>query len=224
MKHAIWALILVLAVGCPAPAGSHPHATIDLRSKVVFDDAGRVVALKLDWLFDEFYSAYAMETVPTDAAGRDKGLAELTRRNLASLDEYKYFSDLRLDGVPVDIKPATDGRSAWDGRRLSMSFTVPLAAPIDPRAGRFTFSVYDPTYYIEVLYLKGDPIALMNGAKTGCAARVLPPNPSSEARGLAGTLGKDETATATLGKLFSPDPSTSFGALFAETAVIECRR
>jgi hypothetical protein len=52
---------------------------------------------------------------------------------------------------------------------------------------------------------------------------VVQPNLNAEATNLAGTLGRDETATATLGKLFSSDPGKSFGALFAETTIVECR-
>ena len=70
--------------------------------------------------------------------------------------------------------------------------------------------------------MEGDPVGLVNGGRTGCHARIVPPNLHAGARNLAGTLGRDETATATLGKLFSADPATSFGALFAETARIEC--
>jgi ABC-type uncharacterized transport system substrate-binding protein len=222
-----WLIVLGLAflqlAGAP-PAAAHPHVWIDLRSQVVFDGAGRIAALRIDWLFDEFYSAYAMETVPrTKGPKQDAALAALARGNLESLAEYGYFVDLRVDGARVPTRPAKDGRNTWDGRRLTMSFTLPLGEPVDPRAGRVEFAVYDPSYYIEILYLKGDPVGLVNSAGTGCAARVVQPNLNAEATNLAGTLGRDETATATLGKLFSSDPGKSFGALFAETTIVECR-
>jgi ABC-type uncharacterized transport system substrate-binding protein len=215
--------VAVLQLGGAVPANAHPHVWIDLRSKVVFDDRGRISALKIDWVFDEFYSAYAMETVPRQRGPeRDAALAALARGNLDNLAEYGYFVDLRVDGGRVPTRPAKDGRNVWDGRRLTMSFTLPLRESVDPRTARVEFAVYDPSYYIEILYLKGDPVGLVNAGGTGCVARVVQPNLNAEATNLAGTLGRDETATATLGRLFS-DSGKSFGALFAETAVVECR-
>lgn len=222
--QAIAAVFAAVVVVCGGPAAAHPHVSIDLRSAVVFDAEGRVSALRIEWLFDEFYSAFAMETIPRDKGPRqDAALAELTRVNLANLAEYGYFVDLRRDGMRVATSAPKAGRSSWDGQRLKLAFTLPLDKPTDPRQARIEFSVYDPTYYIEILYLKGDPVGLVNAAGTGCAARIVSPDINAEARSLAGTLGRDETATAGLGQLFSADPQASFGALFAEKAVIECR-
>jgi hypothetical protein len=46
---------------------THPHSWIDLRSRVIMNDEGRVAALELDWLFDDLYTAYvAQEFVKQD--------------------------------------------------------------------------------------------------------------------------------------------------------------
>jgi ABC-type uncharacterized transport system substrate-binding protein len=203
---------------------AHPHLWADLRSQVVFDHQGRVAALRLEWLFDEFYSAYAMETIPPQKGPKqDQALAELASANLKNLSEVGYFIDVRVNGKRVKTKAARDGRNVWNGRRLALSFMLPLEEPVDPRKARVQFSSYDPTYYMEIVYLKGDPVGLVNAGGTGCAARIVKPEVNAEAQSLAASLGREQKETAGFGKKFSEDPEASFGALFAETAVIECR-
>ena len=60
-----WSLLLGWLAGlllAPGDTLAHPHAWIDLRSRVVLDDGGRVRALELDWLFDDFYTASSLRT------------------------------------------------------------------------------------------------------------------------------------------------------------------
>jgi ABC-type uncharacterized transport system substrate-binding protein len=223
-KRTCCGLLAILIAGWAAPSSAHPHVSADLRSSVIFDDKGRVSALRIEWIFDDFYSAYALETIPSQKGpAQDKALAELAVENLKNLAEADYFVDVRIDGKRVRTQPARDGRNQWVGRRLALSFTLPLATPADPRKSRVQFSSYDPTYYMEIVYLKGDPVGLVNAGGTGCSARIVAPNLNSEAQTLASMLGRDQRDTAGFGKKFSADPEVSFGALFAETTVIECR-
>ncbi len=220
---ALCPFVAALALGA-APAHAHPHVWIDLRSKVVFDDQGRVTALRVDWLFDEFYSAYAVAAMKrVDGVPDPADLMALARINLDNLREYAFFTDVRADGRRIVPKRATDPASDFDGKRLRLAFTVPLPEPLDPRKQSVTFAVYDPTYYIEIAYLPGDPVGLLNAKDTGCAALIEQPDPSPEARNLAGAYGRDESIDAMLGEVLTGRPGTTIGELFAEKAVIRCR-
>jgi len=56
---AIRTALLALAVAVTATAAkAHPHAWIDLDSRLIFDDQGKLEAVELHWLFDEFYTAF----------------------------------------------------------------------------------------------------------------------------------------------------------------------
>lgn len=223
LRHVVM-LTFALIAGFSLPVAAHPHLSADLRSQVIFDGEGRVAALRVEWLFDEMYSAFAMETIPPQKGPeQDKALAELAKVNLRHLAEVGYFVDVRVNGKRVKTQAARDGRNVWNGRRLTLSFTLPLETPVDPRKARVQFSSYDPSYYMEIVYLAGDPVGLINAGGTGCRARIEKPAISSDAQALATALGRDQKETAGLGKKFSDDPDTSFGALFAEIAVLECR-
>ena len=43
--------------GVALPVAAHPHSWIDMVSRLQIDDQQRLTALRLSWLFDEFYSA-----------------------------------------------------------------------------------------------------------------------------------------------------------------------
>ena len=56
-------LVTLWVAATPLKAVAHPHAWIDLRSKILFDDDGRMTGLELEWLFGDFYSAYVLQDV-----------------------------------------------------------------------------------------------------------------------------------------------------------------
>lgn len=84
--------LLLLAVLAPLPAAGHPHAWIDVRSRVVLDERGQISALELYWLFDEWYTIYIANEFVEGDAGAAEFLTELGRQNLANLAEYDYFT------------------------------------------------------------------------------------------------------------------------------------
>ena len=72
-----------------APARAHPHAWIDLKTTVLFDDQGRVTGLRQRWVFDEVYSMFAIDGFDNDGDGQpdDEMLWKLAVVNLESLAE-----------------------------------------------------------------------------------------------------------------------------------------
>ena len=49
---------------------------------------------------------------------------------------------------------------------------LPLRAPIDPTKQAFSYSVFDPTYYAEILHSKTAQIAFLGVEAGRCAART----------------------------------------------------
>lgn len=202
--------LLLLAVLAPLPAAGHPHAWIDLRSRVVLDERGQISALELYWLFDEWYTIYIANEFVEGNAGSAEFLTELGRQNLANLAEYDYFTEVSLNNQPVPLGTVISFDTGLQNERLWMRFQVPLARPVDPTAGQVAFRIYDPTYYIEILHMEGEPITFGGNQTDACFGRIVPPNPSFEAVTLAAALDRTETAGEGLGRMF------------AETVVIDC--
>ncbi|MGF1627993.1 MAG: DUF1007 family protein [Kiloniellaceae bacterium] len=211
LRSGYLALLFMLAGASGVPAVAHPHAWIDLRSTVVLDAEGRVVAIEQQWLFDEFYTVFALDGLKTPADGRDPRLVELARVNLENLRPYGYFTEVRADGAKVTLGTVKEFETALRSGRLWLRFIVPLDKSIDPRREKASFSVFDPTYYIEILHMKDDVIAFHGAGANACSGRITPPNPTTETVMLAAALDRGAKADDTL------------GALFAETVVVQCR-
>ncbi|MEM8688607.1 MAG: DUF1007 family protein [Pseudomonadota bacterium] len=199
---AVLALALVVQVWMAAPAGAHPHAWIDLRSTVVLNKAGQAIALEQEWLFDDFYTAVATEA-SDGAKGKKTDWMELAKTNLDSLKAYNYFTEIRSGGEKVTLGTVTDYDSEVRGGRLWMRFVVPFESPVDPKATDFSFSVFDPSYYIEILHMKGDVVAFRGPSATSCRGHILTPTPTTEMLLLAQAIDDNAKTNDGLGKLFA---------------------
>ncbi len=189
---------------------AHPHAWIDLRSQVLLNDKGFVRALQLDWVFDDYYTvAIAESGQQLDQISSDVW-TEIAGRNLRNLTEYNYFTDVKFNSEPVDLGTVTNYEGGLRDGRMWMRFEVPLAEPVDPKAGSLSFSVYDPTYYIEIVHLEDDIIAFDGQGAENCQGEIIQPNPTFEQVSLAAALDVDESA------------GDGLGELFAETVLVQC--
>jgi ABC-type uncharacterized transport system substrate-binding protein len=189
---------------------AHPHSWIDLRSRVIMNDEGRVAALELDWLFDDLYTAYVAQEFVKQDRPPSEFLPEVANTYLSNLAEYEYFTDVRLDGKRLAVGKPAGVESGLRDRRLWLRFQVPLVESVDPHNGRLTFAVYDPTYYIEILYVEGETVAFSGANAEACVGRIEPPNPGFEAVARASALDPTQSGGDRLGELF------------AETVVVEC--
>ena len=203
------------------PALAHPHAWIDLRSTVVLDTDGHVTAIEQQWLFDQFYTVFSIEELGPAANIRAQALKTLAGRNLKQLRAYDYFTEVRVDGKKVALGTVSDFESELRGGRLWMRFVVPLTVPIDPKLQVLKFSVFDPTYYTEILHLKDDVVNFLgikndmgnfpSAKNNDCFGRIVQPNLTANTVMLAQALDRDAT------------PDNTLGSIFAEQVKVTCR-
>lgn len=194
---------MLLAAAAASPAAAHPHAWIDLRSTVILDGEGRMTAIEQEWLFDEFYTMFVIDGLAESELQEAAVLKELTRGNLENLRDYDYFTEVRADGGRIGFETVEEYESELRGPRLWMRFVVPLQTPIDPASQTLSYSVFDPTFYIEILHLEGDVVAFRGSGSAGCFGEIVPPNPSPETVTLAQALDRDAAADDTLGRVFA---------------------
>lgn len=204
-------LALALPLAWTAPAAAHPHAWIDLESRLIFDDAGRLTALELDWLFDEFYTAFIAEEFTASGKPASAYLEEVAAENLANLRAYDYFTTVELDGERLPLGDVTRFETNIVGERLRLAFTVPLVESVEPAGSLLSVAVYDPTYYIEVLYKEGVSPVLDGLEGDACSLFVMPPTPTPEQVAMAFMLDASQTGEDGLGRHF------------AEIAQLDCR-
>lgn len=207
----IFTLVLGFCLaGSAQRAIAHPHVWIDLKSQFEFDTRGRITGLKIDWTFDELYSAFVI----ADAGGLDatdqKALTAIGRRNLENLREYDYFTEFLANGQPQRLgTPETFDMGLQDGK-LWLRFSVPLETPLVPGEQRISYAVFDPSYFISILHSDNGYGAPTPNIPESCETVLEPPNPTTDAISFADSLDRQDNA---------PD---SFGALFAERVRLEC--
>ena len=182
-----------------APVLAHPHVWVEARAEVLFGKDGKVDAIRNAWVFDEMYSAFAVQ-------GLEKGgklattadLATLAKSNVDDLKEYDYFTYAKAAGQKVKFGAPTDySLEERPDKRVVLHFTLPLAEPT--KTGRFmSVQIYDPTYFVDFELAPKDPLELA-GAPAGCSKSVLGANPrvvADAGKGAADTGGPAMTQAA----------------------------
>ena len=208
------AALIAALIAAPRPASAHPHAWIDVKVKVLFDDKGRVYALEETWIFDPMYTAFSLEGVERDKDGRpdQRAIDALMAENMKNIKEYNYLTEVDSNGAKAAFSGVRDIRGSHEDKRLRLTFTLLLEKPVEAEKAPVRYAVFDPTYYIEILHAEGGGAIELAGAGAGCSYRLIPPNPTPEAVGLAAALDRTQSGGDGLGALFAERVSIRCGA------------
>jgi len=203
------AALLAMLLVC-VDSRAHPHAWIDVESTIVLSSDGVISAIEETWLFDELYTAGLMEEIAPDGRPQEAALGKFAARVIEDLGPYGYFMRVTADGRPVRLAAVTQFRSEMKGLQLSLSFTAPLDEPVDPKRHAVQFSVFDPSYFIQMSHRPEAPPTLKNDPEHHCRVRVERADPSPE----------------TILRAFSLDrgasPQEDLGLMFAEKVFVQC--
>jgi ABC-type uncharacterized transport system substrate-binding protein len=150
---------LLLLVGEVAPAAAHPHVWITDVTTFVFEDR-QLVGLRHRWTFDEFFGSFVIEEHDRDGDGRfdPTETAALRQGAFDNLEEFDYFTHLRIDGDAWPLREIEAFRASIEDGVLVYEFTLSLPRPVDPGAADLAVGVYDPEYYVELLLDEHDPV------------------------------------------------------------------
>lgn len=166
-------LILLAAVACFAPASAfaHPHVWIDMRSSVNFNAQGAVDAIGVAWTFDEFYSQFATDGIDKNKNGKFDAseLQDLANAYAKNLKDYRYFTFVQTDSKLIDTGAPTNAKAVFDKGRLTFAFRLPLPKAVDAAAIKFSYSSFDPTYYIDIAPVETNSVVFTGTAPKGCS-------------------------------------------------------
>ena len=191
-------------------AHAHPHAWIDVKSEILFNNNGKITGLRQTWVFDEFYTEFALQDfgVAKNGTVHPDKLLELGKDNLNNLKDYGYFTYMDVDKTRIKFSGYQNVTSELKNKRISFTFTVLLAQAVDPRQQHVSYRIYDPSYYIEMKH-QGDVILKNN---TACSALIVRPKPDVAFIAMAGALDKSAKV---------PDDLERF---FAERVTVQCKK
>jgi ABC-type uncharacterized transport system substrate-binding protein len=207
---------LALAAGLASSssgASAHPHVWVTVEATVLYAN-GSVTGLQEAWTFDEFYTATAIEGLDANRDGKydRQELAELAKVNIEGLKEFAYFTYAKLGNGELKFAvPADYWLDYTDKGILTLHFTLPLEHSVLAEAPGFTFSVYDPSFFIAFDLAKDQPVKLGANAPADCKVAITDP-------------AEESTDTQQLGQAFSSAMGSSGGSSFgmAKTVAVQC--
>lgn len=167
------ALALLLTAWSP-PAKAHPHVWVDAAIGFVFEN-GTVVALAMEWTFDQFFSNMLLADFDKN---KNKRFEEPEAKALhdgafVALKDAGYFTHVRSGGRSVAVGEARDFSAVVSWDQVTYRFVARLAEPLDPRAAPLIAGVYDEAYYIDLALAQKDPVALLGEGSKGCRHQIV---------------------------------------------------
>ncbi|MCC6889834.1 MAG: DUF1007 family protein [Hyphomicrobiales bacterium] len=209
----VFAAALAGLVATTSVAFAHPHVWVTMRSELVYAPDGTVTGIRHAWAFDDMFSAFATQGIESKKRGvfTREELAPLAKTNVESLKDFDYFTVARLNGKKVDLAdPASGYFLDYKDQILTLHFTLPFKAPV--RVKDLQIEIYDPSYFVDFSFDKGNAVALV-GAPAGCKLTVVRPEEMDPA--LAAKLSQ-------IGPDQKLDPSQYLGAQFASRILVKC--
>lgn len=187
-------------------AQAHPHHWIDVSAEWQFGRDGLITGVRLNWLFDEYYSVLLAD----DAAANELELQSILESILSNTAQHQYFLQIQQQGTEPGLGVAERARIGVRDHRLEIEFQLPLTVPLDPKRGDVVYRVAEPTYYFEMLHAEDDSAIVLEEAPAGCRFRKRDPKPDAALVAYATSLGINESG------------GNELGIQFAETVTIRC--
>lgn len=220
LRRLAGALALAPLAALPLPAAAHPHIFIDAGVEIVFDDAGRLAAVQVVWVYDEFYTMLALDDYGMDPEFTGT-VTEAERAELAAIYsnwDAGFDGDLRplLDGAPLALsRPERVMADVQEGR-LVIAHARRFADRPEIGAGELVLRVYDPTYFTAYTIAVAPAIR----GRDDCAAEVWGPDWEAANDRLLAALA--ELAGAGMDDWEIEQDFPAVGADFAEEVRLTC--
>ncbi|WP_058913227.1 DUF1007 family protein [Entomohabitans teleogrylli] len=201
-----------LALANITAAQAHPHSFITLHTAIVAEN-GQMTGLKMRWTMDEITSADLLYDAGNAAPGSPVW-KKLAAEVMANVLAQHYFTEFWHNGRKVKFagSPMEYGLGREEHQAV-LSFVLPLAEP-QPLAGQnYTFSTFDPTYYVDMYYEEAGALTLPDALQSACSVTLHTPKPNADIQAYALALDKED----------APQEDMELGKQFAQQVTLTCR-
>ncbi len=202
-------LFVLLSLATPL-AMAHPHAWMDLQTRFLIDKQQQLTGLDLIWHFDDMYSANIIEDMKQKKEPLAQQYQQFAKDSIEFMASENWLTHLKVNGKSVTFTKPTAYRTEKEEYHLNLHFVLPLKEPLPVKGNTFTLSIYDSTYYVEMLHHKASAVSVSDDATGLCSAKLEIPKPPEDISAYAASL--DVTQQSDKG----------LGTLFAEKVVLTC--
>jgi ABC-type uncharacterized transport system substrate-binding protein len=169
-------------ISCSAEA--HPHSWIALTSEFILDDRGYLAEIRQRWDFDAFYSMMTLADVMNEFRDKNSGLQNMATTMVRNLASYQYFSTLMVNRTEIPLVEPEHYQLQTvteEGQQiLSLNMHFRIAPSLGIEGKTITWSVFDPTYYIDMAHRDTTKVVIHGGNATECSKQIELPNPSDD--------------------------------------------
>ncbi|POT60066.1 DUF1007 domain-containing protein [Citrobacter amalonaticus] len=207
-RIAITFFLAVLSFGVSA----HPHSFIRLQTQVVSEN-DQFVALKMRWTMDELTSADLLYDAGNAKPGSEIW-KKLAAEVMANVLGQHYFTEIWHNGQRVKFKNRpTEYGMERDEHQAVLTFVLPLVEPQPLHGQTYTFSTFDPSYYVDMSYNDDRDATLAPALNKRCTITVHTPTPSEDTLSFAQSLDKED----------APPEDMDLGKQFAQKVTLTCQ-
>jgi ABC-type uncharacterized transport system substrate-binding protein len=175
LAAALWAALG--AALWAAPARAHPHVFVDATVEAIFDDQGRLAAVRIGWTYDELFSLLLVTDYAADANGdgtvSDAEFAVMRDFDMDWGPDFLGDTYITAGGAPVPLVTGPqEWEAGWRDGRLWSVHTRRLETPAEVGPEGAVVRIYDPGYYVAYAI---DPEPKITG-RDCCSAQVFVPD------------------------------------------------
>lgn len=209
-------LALLAAAALGQGAAAHPHVFIDAGATLIFDKAGRLTGLRVEWKYDEFYTLAMIDDARLDADGDGvpdpARLAAYAGHDVDWAAGFPGHVSLTQNGKELHLGPPREHRATYHDGHIITTHLRPVTPPVAVGAP-LSLRLYDPEYF--VAYDTPD-MPRIDGRRDCKVQRRLPDTSGQKA--LLASLMALDSATDSLTVMRMSD----VGVTFAETFKVTC--
>ncbi|MGR3512976.1 MAG: DUF1007 family protein [Paracoccaceae bacterium] len=197
--------VALCGLSLASPVLAHPHVFVDARAGFILDEAGRLTSLKITWTYDAFTSLTLFDILDLDKDNDgvldDADRAAIVAGETKWQDDYKGDTYLEQNGRDVALAKPLNGLASMTDDRITVSFDLPLQAPIAVEDG-VVLKLYDPNYYYSYTVVGLDEV---EGAPcTSALDAFVADEASAELQSKLALLSREETPEIeNVGRLFA---------------------
>ena len=140
---------------------SHPHVFIYQRIKIVFDDQG-LAGFNIHWTFDDMFASMIAGDYDKNENEvlENSEVALIKKEVFSNLSNYNYFTFVKIDGKPFDVKIIQYFSAELHDKKLVYKFFIPCHVTATSNFKKVTVASYDPSYYSAILFANNGSVSL----------------------------------------------------------------
>lgn len=163
----------LLSLTTPALADGF-HYQIQAATKLVSNPAGQLHAVDMVWTYDPELAAILLEDEDLSEANKATTLKQRASDILVDLFELGYFSKLTLDNQALSFTQVQNYTMVLNpDQSMSLSFQVPLKAPVAVAGKKISLSLADPDGVATIFYKNPQDASLDETLAKTCSAPSL---------------------------------------------------